>query len=76
MTLLSGISSGAKISAKLSPDTKITLKKVMVISTLCTTSEGFTHECEWYYIESADGESGWIEYNELLESTMDLPWAG
>lgn len=76
MVLWSGTSSGAKITAKLPEGTQITLKKVTVLSTLCTTTDGYTHECEWYYIESADGESGWIEYNELLQSTMDLPWAG
>ncbi len=76
MILRSGTSLNSKITAELPPDSKITLKKVSILSTQCTTADGYTHECEWYFIESETGESGWIEFNELIESTMDLPWAG
>lgn len=76
MTLRSGTSLNSKITAELPPGSKITLKKVSILSTQCTTPDGYTHECEWYYIESDTGNSGWIEFNELIESTMDLPWAG
>ena len=76
MVLYTNPSYRAEVSASLQQDMNIKLKAVKIFSDSCTTSDGYTHECEWYYIEAENGASGWIEYNDLLLSTMDLPWAG
>ena len=76
MVLRAAPSAGSRISATLGAETKIELQKVTIVSDKCFTSDGYEHDCEWYYIESEDGESGWIEYENLIKGTMDLPWAG
>lgn len=76
MVLRAAPSAGSRISATLGAETKIELQKVIIVSDKCFTSDGNERDCEWYYIESEDGESGWIEYGNLVKGTMDLPWAG
>ena len=76
MVLHSSPSNGSGISAELKPDTEIKLTAVKIFGDECTTADGYKHECEWYMVESADGMRGWVEYGELIKSTMDLPWAG
>jgi hypothetical protein len=76
MVLRAAPSAGSRISATLDAESKIELQKVTIVSDKCFTSDGNERDCEWYYIESEDGESGWIEYGNLIKGTMDLPWAG
>lgn len=76
MVLWSGYNNTSRISATLKAGAKINITKVMVVNEKCTTDDGYEHNCEWYYVESADGTSGWVEYGELIKSTMNLPWAG
>jgi hypothetical protein len=75
--LLASNGDNSTVTAELKPGTKITLVKAD-ITPACEKNTGYIEDmmCDWYFIKTSDGVSGWCRLKDFSEKVDGLVWAG
>ena len=65
----------SKAKHEIKPNTEIFFIKAD-IQNKCKSPDEWEEACNWYFIKSRDGKSGWIMLKDFQDKVDGVPWAG